>query len=149
MILLVHLLFGAAIGSLVKSVPLAIFLAFLSHYFLDFFPHIEYTVIAIRIKQWRDAWREIINISLDVFGGLLLIYLFSKNQPITYLCAFFAILPDGLAILNNYLSNKLLQLHSKFHVEKVHFLQHKKISIFWRIFSQVLSVAVSIAILKI
>lgn len=148
MILLVHLLFGAAIGSVTKNIFLAIIVALLSHYFLDIFPHVEYPVIAIRGKQWRNAWHEIIKISLDICGGLLLIYLFSKNQPTTYICAFFAIVPDGLSILNNHMPNKLLQLHSKFHGEKIHFLKDKKIPLFWRIFSQVLTVAISIAILK-
>ena len=51
MILLVHLLFGAAVGSSVKNLPIAIILAFLGHYFLDLFPHIEYPIENIRKKQ--------------------------------------------------------------------------------------------------
>lgn len=148
MILLVHLLFGAAISSTVKNIPLAIILAFLSHYLLDLIPHIEYPKENIDKKQWTKALPDIFRVFVDFCLGILLIWMFSKNQPIIYICAFFAILPDGFTVLNYFTPNKILETHNKFH-QKIHFLKHKKISNFWRFIFQLLIVAISIFLLKI
>jgi len=146
MILLVHLLFGAAIGSAVKNIYLAIILAFLSHYFLDLLPHTEYPIENIKEKQWGKASAEIILIALDFFAGILLIFLFSKNRPIIYVCALFTLLPDGITLLNILFSIKVLEPIQKFH-QKIHFLKDKKISKFWRIFSQVAVIIISLILL--
>jgi hypothetical protein len=148
MILLVHMIFGAAIGSAVKSVPIAIILAILSHYFLDTLPHIEYDVGNIKAGNWQRAVPDILKVTLDFCAGILLIFVFSKNQPIIYICAFLAILPDGFTILNYLFPNKISDAHDKFH-EKLHFLKHKKISTFWRISAQAFIVIVSIILLRI
>ena len=148
MILFVHLLFGAGIGSVVKNVPLAIALAFLTHYLLDILPHIEYGIENIVKRQWRKITPEVLRIILDLPFGILLIFLLSSNQPIIYICAFFALLPDGFTILNRLMSNKLLDLHDKLHT-KIHFLKHKKISNFWRVLSQSIVVVISIILLRI
>lgn len=147
MILLVHILFGAAIGSVVKSIPIAIILAFLSHYFLDSLPHIEYPIENIEKKQWRKAIPDVLRVVLDFCLGALLILLFSSNKPVIYACSLAAILPDGFMGLNNLLPNKLSNSNGGIH-QKTHFLIDKKIPIFWRIFIQVAIIAVSIAILK-
>ena len=149
MILLVHLLFGAAIGSVVKSIPSAIILAFLSHYLLDLIPHVEYDIESITKKQWHKKIPAFAKIALDLLSGILLIFLFSRNQPILYACAFFAILPDGFTVLNILFPNKILESHSKLHPEKVHFLKDKKISRFWRLMGQVIIVIVSLALFRI
>ena len=148
MILLVHLLFGAAIGSAVKNIPLAIILAFLSHYFLDLLPHIEYPIENITNKQWQKAAPDILKVILDFSLGILLIIIFSKNYPIIYVCAFFAILPDGLSFLESASKNKILREHNVFHHEKIHFLKYKKISNFWRISTQVATVLICIYFLR-
>jgi hypothetical protein len=147
MILLVHLLFGAAIGSVVKNIPLAIILAFLSHYFLDFFPHIEYDIENVEKKQWRKMLPNISKIVIDFCSGIILILIFSENYPIIYICAFFAIIPDGFTVLNNIIPNKILEFHRRLHIDKIHFFKDKKISNFWRITSQVIAVIISIALL--
>ena len=149
MILLVHLIFGALIGQLISNPLLAITLAFLGHYFLDFLPHIEYNINRIKGEQWKKAVPEMTKIFIDFSLGILLIFLFSQNSLIIYVCAFFAILPDGLSVLNNHFPGKVLNLHRKFHLEKIHFLKDKKISVFWRIFTQLFVVATSIILLKV
>jgi len=166
MILLVHLLFGAAIGSAIKNVPLAIVLAFLSHYFLDFFPHIEYGIENIEKKQWRKILPDVLKVLLDFLSGILLIWIFSdplagSGRAIIYICAFMAILPDGFTVLNYLVSNKILEVHNKIHHQKIHFLRENpsgpkgyplkkiKISRFWRIASQVAAVIISVVLLKI
>ncbi len=148
MVLIVHLLFAAAIGSVVKNIPIAIILAFLSHYLLDLLPHVEYDIENIKKKQWKRARPQLTRVLLDFCSGLVLILILSNNQPIIYICAFFAILPDNLSILNSMLKSKVLQNHSDLHQKKIHFLKYKKIPVFWRILSQVLVVIVSIILLK-
>jgi len=150
MILLVHLLFGAAVGSLLTKYPLlAIILAFLSHYFLDLFPHVEYNIESLKEKQWRKKLPSIFKIAADFCFGILFIFLLSTNQPIVYVCAFFAILPDGLTVLNHFMPNKITGLHDELHTKKIHFLKHKKISSLWRVLSQVITVIISVIIFKI
>jgi len=148
MILFVHMLLGALTGQKVSSPVLAIVLAFLSHYFLDFIPHAEYGVENIKEKQWAKARTEIFKVLLDFTFGILFIFLFSKNFPIIYICAFFAISPDGLTVLNSILPNKILKMHKNIHSEKIHFLKYKKISMFWRVSTQAVVVIICIYILS-
>ncbi|MCX6719670.1 MAG: hypothetical protein NTV36_00985 [Candidatus Staskawiczbacteria bacterium] len=136
MILLVHMLFGAAIASNVQNVYLAVILAFLGHYLLDLLPHVEYSIKKIRV-------------ALDFFIGLLLIFIFSNNHYIIYICAMVAIIPDGLSVIGMLIESKILKTHSFIHQEKIHFLKHKKISNFWRISSQMAVAIISIILLKI
>lgn len=145
MILLVHLLFGAAVGSTIKNVPLAVILAFLSHYFLDLFPHIEYNIENIGKKQCP----AILKILLDFLLGVLFISVFSKNQYIIYICAISAILPDGLTVLGRIIPGKVLAVHNKIHTGKIHFLKYKKISNFWRVSSQVAAAVIALTLLKL
>jgi len=149
MILLVHLLFGAAIGSTVKNIPLAIVLAFLSHYFLDLIPHIDYPVKSTEKNQWHKILIAFLKVATDICAGILLILIFSKNQPIIYICGFAALIPDGLTVLKYLIPNqKILEAHYRLH-QKIHFLEDKKISKFWRITSQVIVALISIITLRI
>jgi len=146
MILTAHLLFGALIGKKISNPFLAIVLAYFSHYFLDVFPHVEYDIENIKKNQWRKSAPDILRVSLDFLLGILLILIFSQNKPIIYFCGFFAILPDGLTILNYFFPNKILKAHNNFH-EKIHLYKHKKISNFWRVLSQLIIVIISVALL--
>jgi hypothetical protein len=160
------MLFGATIGSIIKNIPLAIILAFLSHYFLDLFPHIEYNIENIEKKQWHKSLPNILKISIDFFIGISIIFILSGSNPIIYICVFFAILPDGFTILNAIMPNKILGAHNRLH-QKIHFLKihpvkyggavisaplklfnwEIKISNFWRIFTQLIVVVISITLL--
>jgi hypothetical protein len=148
------MIFGAAIGSAVKNVPAGIILAFLSHYFLDSLPHIEYGVENVKNKRWRKALPDISKIVLDFCLGIFLISTFSKpalpagRQAIIYICAFSAILPDSFTFLNYVIPNIISQIHDELH-EKIHFLKNRKIPVFWRVMSQILVVTVSVILLKI
>lgn len=115
------MIFGAAIAFKIHNPVLAVVLAFLSHYVLDFIPHIEY--------DWKKSYFSFLKVILDFFIGILLISIFSDLRPVVFIASFFAILPDGLSLLN---------FHKKFHQEKIHYFRDKKISNFWRIFFQVL-----------
>jgi hypothetical protein len=148
MILTPHMLLGAAIASKIGYAPLAIILAFLSHYLLDIVPHIEYPIKNIQNKWWAKSLPDFLRVALDFSAGILIIYFFSGWQIIIFAGALFSVLPDAFNLLNYVFPNNFLKNHSNFH-EKIHFLKNKKISVFWRIASQVLVAVVSVAILKI
>ena len=155
MILLVHMLLGAAIGSSINNIYLAIILSFLSHYLLDLIPHFDYPLKYSAGKKILII-PNILRIGLDFFSGILLIFLFSKNHPLIYICAIVAIIPDGLTVLNDIIPSKILELHRKLHIDKIQILTNGpdvisgkiKISNFWRISVQILVVLISIYILK-
>ena len=149
MILLVHMLFGAAVASKIQNPFFAIILAFLSHYLLDVIPHVEYSIKRIKSNKLKEAWPDLLKILMDLFLGSLLIWLLSGQKFIVFIIAFFAIIPDGLTVLEFIFSNKILKAHGHIHRKKVHFLKHKKIPVFWRIFSQAGVVVLAIAILLI
>lgn len=148
MILLVHMLFGALIAQKILNPYLAIILAFLGHYFLDFFPHAEYSIENIQNKNWKKSLPDFLKVFFDFLIGIVIIFLLSGNQPIIYICAFFSILPDGLSLLGSILKNKFLYNHGDFHQQKIHFFKHKKISIFWRVLSQIIVVFICVFMFK-
>jgi len=148
MILLVHMVFGAAIGASIKNISLAIILAFLGHYFLDIFPHIEYSVDNIRNKNWRKSMPDALKVVLDFFTGILIISIFSNSQPVIYFCALVALIPDAFTVISSVLPNKILSLHDEIHNKKVHYFKYKKIPKFWRITTQVIATIISIILLK-
>ena len=148
MILTAHLLAGAAIASKIQPAPLALFLAFLSHYFLDLIPHWEYSIDNIKGKRWGKSLFDFLKVGLDILAGVLLIFLFSENQPIIYAGAFLAIFPDGLTLFGLIFSNKLLEHNDDFH-NKIHFLKDIKIPLFWEIFSQALVGGLAILFLSL
>jgi len=146
MILLAHLLVGAVIGFKIKFLGLAIILAFLSHYLLDLFPHIEYPIENIKNNHWQKSFPDFLRVVIDFCLGIFIIFLLSDNFFKVYICAFFAILPDGLTLLNKILTKNLFNKHDYFH-EKIHFLKHKKISNLWRFLSQIIVIIISILLL--
>ena len=146
MILLVHLISGAVIGQKILNTILAIILAFLSHYFLDSLPHVEYNIENITKKQWSKILPNILNITLDFCIGILLISMFSDNRLIVYVCGLSAAAPDILTVLYYLAPNRILKIHYGFH-QKIHFLKQIKISKFWRIVSQTIVVIISITLL--
>ena len=148
MILTPHLLLGAAIASKIEYTPLAIILAFLSHYLLDMFPHIEYPIKNIQNKQWVKSLPDFLRVFLDFSAGILIIYFFSGWQIIIFAGALFSVLPDAFNLFNMAFPNNFLKNHSNFH-EKIHFFKNQKISFFWRFSSQVLVIIISVILLKI
>ncbi len=147
MVLTPHLLVGAAIATNIKFLPLALGLAFLSHYFLEFFPHLEYSIKNIQEKRWKKSLPEFLKVFLDISIGAFLVFIISKNFFLAGTGGFFAILPDGFVLLSLIFSNKLLTLHHTF-MKRIHFFKDKKISPFWGILSQSLIIAVAIYFLQ-
>lgn len=170
MILLAHMLFGAAIGTQISNPYFTIILAFLGHYFLDLFPHIEYSIDKIKDKNWEKSLPDISKVILDFVFGILIIFTFSRNQAIVYLCAFVALIPDALTIISSIFPNRILAQHDEIHTQKIHYFKYKKtralnklsarpstknfifsalVSIPFRILTQALVIIISIMLLKI
>lgn len=148
MVLLVHMLFGAAVGNVISHPLLAVVLALLGHYFLDLFPHVEYSIINIRNKNWNSATADISKVIIDFCLGIITIVLLAKNQPIIFLCAFVALIPDTLTVITDAFPNKILNIHDRLHTQKVHYLTNqKKFPFFWRIATQAVSGVLSLWLL--
>lgn len=154
MILLVHMLFGAAIGSLTNNVYLGIILAFVSHYVADILPHVEYldsvesSIQELRTGGPKKHIASIVKILADFLMGLALTFFFAGYALPFYIYALAAIIPDGLTVVSNLFPNKTLEAHNHFHTQTLHHLtKKKKFSLFWRIATQAGIVAVSILLL--
>lgn len=141
MILLTHLLAGAVIGTKIKSLWLAIILSIISHYLLDLIPHSEYSIKNIEEKLWKKSYIDFIKVFADFCLGISVIFLLSDNSPQVYICAFAAIIPDGLALLSRALGLKFLRWHDRFHHDQVHKLKNK-ISDSGRFFAQTIIIAI-------
>lgn len=157
MILLVHMIFGVAIGSLFHNPAIAVVAAFFSHYFLDLFPHVEYLEGAEKLTQkikrekWQNNFYDILKVIADFCAGLFLVFYFSANNlPIYFYYAIIAVIPDGLTVMNSLFPNKFLEIHYKIHGEKIQYLtKQKKFPLMWRILTQSIAIIVSIIFLKI
>ena len=149
MILLAHMLLGAVVGYYAQNIFLAIILAILCHYFLDLFPHIEYSINHITSSNWKKSLPDFLKVFLDFTLGILLIFLFSTGQPMIYICAIIAIVPDGLTLISYVSKNTWLAKHDYLHGEIIHYLtKQKKFPLFWRIFTQVTSIVICLLLLN-
>lgn len=150
MILLVHMIFGAAIGysafTATHSIFLAMLAALLTHYFLDLFPHIEYiesaeiSITKLKTSGLKKRLPDIIKVLADFCIGLFLIFLFSTNNPLVYLFAFISIIPDGITVIYTIFRFTFLAKHQQFHVAIQYLTKQKKFPVFWRIFTQAIAV---------
>jgi hypothetical protein len=127
MMLFCHILAGAAIAAKINIPLLAFSLAFLSHYILDCVPHWEYSIDNILSKQWKQSKKEFLKGGVDFLFGILLVFALVKNQPIVYIAVFFAILPDGLTLINLLFPNKFLTILGNFH-KKTHWFKKEPFS---------------------
>lgn len=137
-----------------KKRSLGHYSGFFKPLFLDFVPHAEYNIENVEKKQWRKALPCILKIIIDFCLGILLVWIFSKpalpagRQAIIYVCAIVSTLPDSFTVLNWIFPNKILEAHNKLN-QKIHFFKYKKISMFWRIATQVTVVIISIVLLRV
>lgn len=140
MILIPHLLIGAVIATKIHPFALAAALALASHYVLDAVPHWDYSTLAVRQKRWKQSLPVFSKIALDFSLGMILIFLLAKNLLLAFTGVFFAVLPDGITIfVILFPRNKLLQKHHFLHDRICHWFRGRKIPLFWKILSQVLT----------
>lgn len=71
MIFTSHLVVGATIGAEVIYLPLVAILALLSHYLLDFIPHVEYPINNILAKNWKKSAPDFLRVFLDLITGTI------------------------------------------------------------------------------
>jgi len=153
MILSVHFLAGAAIAAKIQNPVLGLFFAFLSHFLLDLVPHQEYHIYNIKARKWKESFFDFLKVSLDIFIGIFIFLILTKNIFWGAAGGFLAALPDGLIFLSLLFPKiKILDYLRKYH-EKIHWFKDaktgcEKVSFFWRIFSQVLIGAASIIFLQ-
>jgi hypothetical protein len=121
-----HILVGAAIASKIPSIPLGLAAAFFSHYLIDFIPHYEYPINQIRNRRWLRSIFDFLKITLDLFLGFALIFLFAKPNIWLFAAAILAIVPDGFTLLQIiFPENKLLKKIRAWH-SKVNEISEKK-----------------------
>ncbi len=145
-----HLLVGAAIVSKVHSLPLAFILAFLSHFLLDFLPHREYPIQYIKERRWKNAFWDSLKVFADAACGILLIFIFSENFPLALSGGIISSSPDGLTLLYFiFPGNTVLKWLSDFHRDKLHYwTKNKKITVFWGIASQAITILTALLVLS-
>ncbi|MBI2626004.1 MAG: hypothetical protein HYW69_00210 [Candidatus Nealsonbacteria bacterium] len=116
MILTAHIITGAAVAAKISNPILAIPLALLSHYFLDSLPQTEYTIENIKKGRWNKSFFDFLKVFLDIFFGILIVTLFSSNNPAIFIAAFSAMIPDGITLLSIlFPQNKSIMQHQKLH----------------------------------
>lgn len=148
MISAVHIAAGAAIAEKTHNPILGILFAFLSHYALDLIPHYEYSLGGDRKKTWKNR-SAILKMSADFSLGILAVLLLAKNLPLALAGGIVAVLPDAMVFLTDFLpKNKFSEKYREFHLIWLHFLSRKKISLFWRISSQVAVFSIALYFLQ-
>lgn len=132
MILLSHMLVGAAIGSKIHNFWAIFFIGIVLHYAFDALPHWEYY---FRSRANSITKKNLLiyaaKIAIDLLVGVFLVLFFAKNSSywsFIVFGAFSSILPDGLIFLHDGLKKifgydsqilrKLHQFHHGFHISK-------------------------------
>ena len=136
MILLVHMIFGAAVGyttyNLTDNLFLAVILAWLAHYFLDIFPHIEYlesaetSITNLQQHGLKRQLEDVVKVVADFFLGLLFIYMFSSREPMLYFFGLVSIIPDGVTVIYTLRPFPFLAKHQEFHAAIQYLTKYKK-----------------------
>jgi len=140
-----HILAGVAIVTLTPNPILGLIFVLLSHYFLDLFPHKEYTIKTIRAGQWSKSLPDFLKVFLDIILGLAAVFFIAGLSPLILAASFVTLIPDGLTLLYCiFPANKLLEKHLKIHWAINNICGNKKIPAFWGIASQITVVAVAI-----
>jgi len=117
MIIIPHMLVGAAIGRRVRNIWLVFIFGFISHYFLDFLPHWDYLS---KIEITNTA--HLIKIGLDFILGAFLVFILTRSfskKRLVFIGVTAALLPDFLNIIyfsfGVYWLNPLVLVHGIAH----------------------------------
>lgn len=161
MIITPHFLVGAAIATNIPNPVLGLPLAFLSHFFLDFIPHRDYSALSKRsaqgtrngplIKFLRESLTGFLKMAADFLIAFSTVFFLADNTTLAIAGGFLAISPDfdTLAVIfPRLLQNRFLKLFFNFHAGPVHCLEKKEIPSFWKVLSQVVAVGLAIFFLR-
>lgn len=152
MILLPHLLIGAAIGAKVQNLPAVFILGIISHFIADKLPHWEYLDKELtELKTAREWLAFFTKVILDFGLGVLIIFYFFWQSPLwpaVALGAIAGVLPDFLVFLN-YLfpKTKILESYRKFHHQS--HLKKGRYKLFLSLFSEALIILLMIYLIAI
>lgn len=121
-----HMVVGAAIGNMDRRLWLVLPIAFLSHFVLDFIPHVESEILYAGRPHWVMVLVAIMSTCLGI--GLVIWACYRKpNWKIMYAGALVAVLPDlaekviGAARLSEWPATAwLYSFHHTFHHPIVH-----------------------------
>lgn len=141
-----HIIAGAVIASKINSVPVALTIAFFSHYLLDMVPHWEYSLQDLKEKNRGKFFPKISKLITDIIIGFSLVFFFFPHQPIIFIGSLFGILPDILTFVYWLFPSKIMTIYHNLH-SKTHFWKTKKIPVILGISTQVALILVSIIFL--
>jgi hypothetical protein len=153
MVLFSHMLVGAAIGSKIHSFWAIFVLALVSHFLFDRLPHWEYgrRFGHLLNSSPRQLLFFSLEVSLDLFLGLAIVFWLAWSSPARWLILFGALislLPDGLIFIFIFLRRsfnwevKCLEKFYFFH-HKIHIPENKNPFV-WGIITEALIVILSI-----
>jgi hypothetical protein len=156
MLILAHSTVGLLIGTVVKNPVLSFFLAWLSHYILDFIPHSDAGYFKANKIEWRKNKKILAWIFLDAILScfLLLALVFKKGIQLSLISAYFgSLVPD--IIDNSPFWSEALRKFPPIHWEYKHVHNHfhntassKKLFISLAIISYIINLGAIIYLLK-
>ena len=148
MLLTPHILVGVAIITLFQNPILGLVFVLLSHYFLDLFPHNEYTIKTIRAGQWGKSLPDFLKVFLDITIGLIIVFFTAGFSPLILGACAMSILPDSLTLIHCiFPTNRLLNKHSKMHIAINYVYKNKKIPAVFGVLNQIIAAAIAIYLL--
>ncbi len=129
MILSIHALAGAALGSSIANPLESSVLALISHYFIDSLPHFDYKVENLKEGNLKSdsIHPEFLKITVDlIISSAIIVFVIYKNPEnilSILMGSFFGLFPDGLILahfifeknISNSFIGKLLLSHYEFH----------------------------------
>lgn len=150
MILLVHALVGATIGSYITNYWLIFLLAVASHFLLDIIPHRDYNTEPLENGMDVTSWPTLVKVALDLGTGIILVLVFTWNSPVKNMIFWgmiSSIFPDGLTFLTWRTKNPLLEKITYLHRNIFHTKDNKKTPLLWGISIQIIISLIAVLLL--
>ena len=151
MILTIHILVGALVGVKIHNYWLIVLVALALHYLLDFVPHKEYSVSALKYPNFnQNYFRAATKVLSDLaLGFALALWLLKDSPSFRYALVGMgsSLLPDGITMF--YWSTKIPWLKPivDFHCITIHYFKYKKIPLFWRSITQIIVFIITLFLL--
>lgn len=153
MIITAHFLVGATIATKTHDPVLGLFLAFLSHFVLDFIPHADYWIINRNdLTKLNLSKENFLRAGIDLLAGLLLLLVLFPNRQMALLGGFFGALADAdnFIILFPFIRNsRLFGIDARVHAKITHVFKKKKSPILLGVLTQVLVILGVICFLQL
>lgn len=114
---IVHLLIGAVIAILIPNTALMIVVAIISHYVLDFIPHIDPETFAAKERPYSIIQKIGLTVDIILVGAFAIsLFLIKNTNGNIFAGAIAALLPDLLSPLESYsVFFPLHKIHRFFH----------------------------------